>query len=210
MMEQRTPEWYAARAGRLTASRVADIMARTKTGYSASRANYRAQLVCERLTGTVSDSYVNSAMQHGIDTEPQARAAYEFFQDCEVEEVGFVAHPSLPMAGCSPDGFVGGDGLVEIKCPQPAAHIETLLSGEIDGKYLKQMAFQIACTGRVYCDFVSYQPSLPAEMQIFVKRVNRDDALISEIENEARSFLGEVDDVIGRLTQKFSIVREAA
>jgi putative phage-type endonuclease len=210
MIEQRTEAWHQARLGRVTASRIADVVAKTKTGHGASRANYRAQLIVERLTGIVAESYSNAAMQHGTDTEPQARAAYEFYTDADVVEVGFVNHPTLGMAGCSPDGLVGEFGLVEIKCPNSATHIDTLLTEVIDGKYIKQMQFQMACTGRQFCDFVSFDPRLPQEMQIFIKRIDRDTALIAELEDESWSFLAEIDTTMSRLLAKFSPERAVA
>ena len=208
MMEQRTPEWFAHRAGRVTASRIADVMAKTKTGPGAARKNYAADLVAERLTGEAREGFSNAAMQWGTDMEPQARAAYEFLHDASVQEVGFIDHPTLAMAGCSPDGLVGKKGMVEIKCPNTATHIDTLLSGNIDGKYLKQMAFQLACAGREWCDFVSYDPRLPAEMQLFVKRIPRDGALIVEIETEVSAFLAEVDETVAALRARY--MQEAA
>lgn len=208
MMEQRSPEWFAARLGKVGASRIADLMARTKTGYGASRANYMAELVCERLTGIKADGYTNAAMQWGIDHEADAKSAYCFMTDAVIEDCGFIDHPAIAMAGCSPDGFLGADGLVEVKCPQTAAHLETLLTSAIDGKYQSQMQFQMAVTGRKYCDFVSFDPRLPPEMQLWIQRVNRDDIKIAEIENEVRVFLAELDAKVGALKSRY--MREAA
>ena len=205
MMDQRCPEWFARRCGRVTASRIADLMAKTKSGYSTSRANYRAQLVVERLTGTVEPSYCSPAMQHGIDFEAEARETYQQHMLCIVEEVGFADHPVIAMAGASPDGLIGADGLVEIKCPITATHIETLLSAAVPDKYLKQMQFQLACTGRQWCDFASYDPRVPESMRLFVQRVPRDDAMIAEIEREVVSFLAEVDDTVCQLRTKFEL-----
>jgi putative phage-type endonuclease len=199
MMDQGTEEWFTIRIGKVTASRVADVIAKTKTGYSASRDNYMAQLVCERLTGQKGESFSNAAMQHGTDTEPLARAAYEALHDVLVDEVGFVPHPSIEMAGASPDGLVGDDGLLEIKCPNTATHIETLLSQSVPGKYNTQMQFQMACTGRQWCDFVSFDNRLPTELQLFVKRVPRDEVFIRLIEAEIVQFLAELDDKINKL-----------
>jgi putative phage-type endonuclease len=189
---QGSDEWKALRLGKVTASRVADVIAKTKTGYSASRANYMAQLIAERLTDTVAEAYTNAAMQHGTETEPEARAAYEFYQGVIVEQVAFVPHPKIDQAGCSPDGLVGADGLVEIKCPNTATHLETLLGQAVPSKYETQMQFQMACTGRKYCDFVSYDPRMPENMRLFIKRVNRDDKTIAAIEGEIASFLLEM------------------
>ena len=201
MMEQGTNEWFTIRIGKVTASRVADVIAKTKTGYSATRDNYMAQLVCERLTGQKGESFSNAAMQHGTDTEPLARAAYEAFQDILVDEVGFVPHPSIIMAGASPDGLVGDDGLLEIKCPNTATHIETLLNQSVPGKYNTQMQFQMACTGRQWCDFVSFDNRLPNELQLFVKRVPRDNEFIKQMEDEVVKFLNELDIKIAQLME---------
>ena len=199
MMDQGTEEWFTIRIGKVTASRVADVSAKTKTGYSATRDNYMAQLICERLTGQKGESFTNAAMQHGTDTEPLARAAYEALKDVLVDEVGFVPHPSIIMAGASPDGLVGDDGLLEIKCPNTATHIETLISKTVPGKYNTQMQFQMACTGRQWCDFVSFDNRLPAELQLFVTRVPRDEVFIRLIESEIVQFLAELDDKINKL-----------
>jgi putative phage-type endonuclease len=189
---QGSDEWKALRLGKVTASRVADVVARTKTGYGASRANYMAQLIAERLTGTAAESYTNAAMQHGTETEPEARAAYEFYQGVTVKEVAFVPHPKIDQAGCSPDGLVGDDGLTEIKCPNTATHLETLLGQAVPSKYDAQMQFQMACTGRKWCDFVSYDPRMPENMRLFIKRVPRDDKRITELESEIAAFLLEM------------------
>ena len=199
MMDQGSDEWFAIRIGKVTASRVADILAKTKSGYSTSRDNYMAQLVCERLTNQKGESFTNAAMQHGTETEPLARAAYEALKDVLVDEVGFVPHPSIKMAGASPDGFVGQDGLLEIKCPNTATHIDTLLSESVPTKYFTQMQFQMACTGREWCDFVSFDNRLPEELQLFVKRVPRDDVYIRLIEAEIVQFIAELDDKINKL-----------
>ena len=199
LMEQGTEAWFNIRIGKVTASRVADVLAKTKTGYSTTRDNYMAQLVCERLTGQKGESFTNAAMQHGTETEPLARAAYEARHDVLVDEVGFVPHPSIIMAGASPDGLVGEDGLIEIKCPNTATHIETLLSESVPNKYYTQMQFQIACTGRKWCDFVSFDNRLPTELQMFVKRVPRDDMYIRLIEDEIVKFLNELDIKIAQL-----------
>jgi putative phage-type endonuclease len=199
MHEQGSQEWLQERCGRVTASRIADLMARTKTGWGASRANYASQLICERLTGCVTPSFTNAAMIHGTETEPEARRAYEFFVDCDVQQVGFIQHPSIEMAGASPDGLVGDDGLLELKCPNTATHIETLLLGNIPDRYLKQMQFQMACTGREWCEFASYDNRMPERMRLFVKRVDRDANAIKEIEAAVREFLTEIDETLERL-----------
>lgn len=204
-MDQRSEEWFAARLGKVTASRVADLMAKTKTGYSASRANYMADLIVERLTGVREEGFTNAAMIWGVDTEPQARAAYEFLTDATVIEEGFVLHQAIPDFGASPDGLVGDVGLLEIKCPQTAAHLDVLLSGEVPGKYVTQMQAQMACTGRAWCDFVSFDPRMPGEMQLFVKRVHRDEVFIAAMEGEIAAFLAELAQKLDALRDRYQV-----
>ena len=198
-MDQGSDAWFAARIGKVTASRVADVLAKTKTGYSTSRDNYMAQLVCERLTKQKADGFTNSAMQWGTETEPLARLSYEVANNVLVDEVGFVPHPSIIMAGASPDGLVGDDGLLEIKCPNTATHIDTLLTQTVPNKYNTQMQFQMACTDREWCDFVSFDNRLPEELQLFVKRVPRDNMYIRLMEDEIVKFLNELDIKIAQL-----------
>ncbi len=206
---QGSPEWHAMRCGKVTASRVADMIAKTKTGWGASRANYAAELIAERLTGVAAEGFTNAAMQWGTDQEPQARMAYEFMHDVTVEQIAFVEHPSVKDAGASPDGLVGETGMVEIKCPNTATHIETLIKQTIPSKYLTQMMWQMACTGRQWCDFVSYDPRLRESMQMFVKRVHRDEAMIKELENEVVAFLlSEVETKVSELLRLYE--QEAA
>ena len=206
---QGSPEWFAARVGRVTASRVADVIARTKTGWGASRANYMAELIAERLTGETAASFTNAAMQWGTEKEPDARAAYEFRADKDVTEIGFVPHPTITMAGASPDGLVGDDGQIEIKCPNTATHIDTLIDRDIAGKYVTQMQWQMACTGRAWCDFVSYDPRLPESMRVWVQRVPRDDVMIAALEKDVIAFLAEVDAKVAQLVSLYER-REAA
>jgi putative phage-type endonuclease len=203
MMEQRTEAWFAARLGKVTASRVADVTAKTKSGYSTSRANYMAELICERMTGVPADSYQSPAMVWGINTEPQARSAYEAEAGELVEQVGFIPHPTIPNSGASPDGLVGSDGLVEIKCPNTATHIETLLGQAIPSKYHLQMQWQMACTGRKWCDFVSYDPRMPEHMQFFCKRVDRDPEMIAVLESEINAFLQELERKVNQLNNLY-------
>lgn len=208
MTEQGTPEWFAERLGKVTASRVADVVAKTKTGWSASRANYMAQLVAERLTGEQQESYTNAAMQWGIDKEPEARAAYEFRTDSEVTEVGFLEHPNIGMTGASPDGLVGATGLVEFKCPNTATHIDTLLGEPFPGKYIIQAQWQMACSGREWCDLCSYDPRLPESMRLFIHRVERNDEMIRELSGEVIAFLVEINDKVAALQARYE--RKAA
>ena len=209
MMEQRSQDWFAARLGKVTASRVADVCARTKTGYGASRKNYLAELVAERVTGIRQEGYTNAAMQWGMDNENEARIAYEFYRDATVEEVGFIAHPSIADTGASPDGLVGADGLVEIKAPNTATHIETLLGAPIPEKYVLQMQGQMACTGRQWCDFASYDPRLSEAMSLHVQRVQRDDAVIRHLEEEITGFLREVSQTVERLLRRYGPAPES-
>jgi len=198
-VEQRTDDWFTARLGKVTASRVADVVAKTKSGYSTSRENYMAQLVCERLTGKPAEQYSNSAMQWGTETEPLARAAYEAKMDVLVDEVGFIDHPSIVNSGASPDGLVGADGLIEIKCPNTSTHIDTLLNQAVPKKYADQIFWQMACTGRDWCDFVSYDPRLPPDLQLFIKRIPRDNQYIRLLESEVIEFLQETATKVAKL-----------
>jgi putative phage-type endonuclease len=200
MIVQGTEEWFAERCGKITASRINDVMATLKSGAEAStRKNYRAQLIAERLTGKVEESYTNQAMKWGTETEPQARTAYELLKNEMVEQVGFVNHPSIKMAGCSPDGLVGTDGLVEIKCPNTATHIDNLIAKTIPSEYVNQVQWQMDCTGRAWCDFVSFDPRMPEDMQIMVVRVMRDDAYIEKMKEAVIKFDQEIDDTISKL-----------
>lgn len=196
---QGTDAWLAERAGHLTASQFADILAKTKSGYSASRGNMRARLVAERMTGLPEPSFSNAAMHWGTEQEPFARTEYEFRKGVLVEEVGFIRHPSIEWSGASPDGLVTDDGLVEIKCPNTQTHIEYLLERNVPQKYIYQMQWQMECTGRKWCDFVSFDPRMPRKQQIMVVRVQRDEAMLSEMREAAVVFLAEVQEVINQL-----------
>jgi len=198
-IEQGTPEWFAIRCGKVTASRVADIIATTKSGYSASRANYEAQLICEILTGKPAESFTNSAMQWGTDTEPLARAQYELKTGNMVDQVGFVVHPTIEQSGASPDGLIRTEGAIEIKCPQTNTHLDTLLNQTVPGKYITQIQWQLACTQRKWCDFVSYDPRLPENLALFIKRVDADVAMIESLESEVKKFLVSVNDKVNKL-----------
>jgi putative phage-type endonuclease len=198
-MEQRDdPKWWAARLGKVTASRVADVVAKTKTGYSASRENYMADLIVERLTGQKASSFSNAAMEWGTEQEPNARAAYSARTGELVEEVGFIDHPAIPMSGASPDGLVN-EGCVEFKCPNTATHLQYLLAGKPVEKYVTQLQWQMACTRRPWCDFVSYDPRLSERLQLLVVRVPRDDDYIKMLEQEVTIFLQELDDKLNKL-----------
>ena len=199
-MEQRTSEWHQARLGKVTASRVGDVMAKTRSGYAASRDNYMAQLIVERLTGKPTETFSNAAMEWGTEQEPHARAAYAARTGELVEEVGFIDHPTIQGAGASPDGIVG-EGLVEIKCPQTNTMLEWILTRTIPARYLAQMQFQMAVTGAKWCDFAAYDPRLPEHLQLLIIRVERDDTRIAEIEAEISMFLGELDDKVNKLNE---------
>ena len=202
-MEQRTEEWFAARLGKVTASRVADVVARTKSGYGASRANYMAELVCERLTGVRVEFFSSAAMQWGTEQEPAAREAYESKMGVLVLETGFVPHPNIQMAGASPDGLINTDGGIEIKCPNTNTHLDTLLSEKVPERYLNQIYWQMACTGGLWVDFVSFDPRLPESMQLFIQRIPRDNVAIRNLESEVNIFLAELDQKVNALRAKY-------
>ena len=207
MIEQRTEEWFQQRLGKVTASRISDVIAKTKTGVSTSRQNYLVQLVSERLTGKKGDSFVNQAMLDGIEREGLARELYMRTRGVSVTEVGFFDHPTIAMSGASPDGAVNAEedgkyaGLIEIKCPIETTHTNTLMSKSVPSKYIPQMQWQLACTGAKWVDFVSYNPNFPEELQLFVARVDRDDTYIAELEAEVIKFLDEVEQTIIKLKE---------
>ncbi|MEG9482803.1 lambda exonuclease family protein [Mannheimia sp. HC-2023] len=194
-ISQGSPEWFEQRRGKVTASRIADIMAKTKSGYSTSRQNYLMQLLCERLTGKVEESYKSPAMQRGNDLEAEARNWYQLETGKLVEEISFVDHPYIHNAGASPDGLVGTDGLIEIKCPNTATHIDTLRTKKPADKYYKQMQWQMACTGRQWCDFVSFDNRLPDNLAYCCIRIERNNEFIAEIEQEVNAFLLELSEI---------------
>ncbi len=208
---QRTAEWMQQRCGKVTASRVADVLSKIKSGESASRKNYKMELVVQRLTGQPQESFTNAAMEWGTATEPQARMAYEAHTGLFVEEVGFIDHPTIEGFGCSPDGVVGETlhskhnsitpmtGLIEIKCPNTATHIETVLENKAPSKYIPQMQCQMAVTGAKWCDFVSFDPRVPEDLQLLVVRVERDQEYIDSMEVEVKQFLSEVLDLFNQL-----------
>jgi len=199
-MEQRSAEWFAARIGKVTASKINDVMAKLKSGGEAAvRKNYRVQLAVERLTGQREESYINGAMQWGIDNEDSAREAYSFISGCEVEQIGFIDHPSISMAGCSPDGLIGCFGMVEIKCPNTATHVEWMLAGKVPPEHVNQMMFQMDCAGRSWCEFVSYDPRLPLDLQLFVKRLEMDIPQTMRIREEVELLLSEVSAMVVQL-----------
>lgn len=199
-MEQRSDEWFAARLGKVTASKVSDVMSK-----GAGRETYMIQLIAEFLTNSRGASFTNTAMEWGTTTEPYARQAYEALNNVWVEEMGFAPHPTIERAGASPDGLVGDDGLIEIKCPNTATHLDTLIDKTVPKKYINQMQFQMACTGRKWCDFVSFDNRLPEDLQIFVLRVERDDKHIAEMEIAITKFLAEMQEKIDKLTQPKAI-----
>lgn len=201
MIEQGSPEWLAIRLSKVTASRIADVMAKGKSGEAATREDYRTELVVQRLTNEPGESFTNAAMEWGTQTEPMARIAYEAHANVFVEQVAFVDHPTIEWFGCSPDGLVGETGLLEIKCPASKTHIKYLLGGKPPAKYVPQMQCQMAVTGREWCDFVSYDPRLPEDLQLFVVRLERDEEYIKAMEAEVEKFLGEVSEMYSKLKE---------
>jgi putative phage-type endonuclease len=199
---QGTDEWRKARLGKITASRISDVMAKGKNGApSATRANYMADLIAERLTGVPIESYTSKEMERGTLKEPDARAAYEFFTDCVIESVGFIPHPTIKMAGASPDGFVGKDGIVQFKCPLTKTHIETLLGKSIPNDYLLQVQWEMACSERDWCDFTSFDDRLPPRLQKYTRRIPRDDLLIEKLEEAVMAFDAEIEEKVSALLE---------
>ena len=197
MSIQGTPEWLAERAGKLTASMISNVLMKPET---AGFRDYQAQIVAEILTGKPQGSdYTNANMQFGTETEPLARSAYEAETGFSVDQVGMVIHPTIDRAGASPDGLVGNSGLAEIKCPKVATHLAYLIAGVVPTTYKNQMNWQMACTGRDWCDFVSFRPDLPENLQLFVVRYKRDPAEILKLETAVLAFLAGVDQMIVKL-----------
>lgn len=197
---QRSKEWHAYRAGKVTGSRIADVVTRNrpKKGqdvgeYSARRATYMKLIVAERIAGSPQIGRTVRSMDERSDLEPEARSAYEFYNDCQIRVVGFIDHPRIPWAGCSPDGLVDHDGMTEFKVPDAAQHCEMIETGEIDADYLAQMQFQLACSGRTWCDFSSYCPTMPEDKKLWTRRIPRLDLVIKEMEYEVIKFSAEVD-----------------
>ncbi|EJJ4131177.1 YqaJ viral recombinase family protein [Salmonella enterica] len=205
MMLQRSPEWFAARCGKVTASRLYDVMTRTKSGYAASRQNYMAELICQRLTGKPEEGFTNAAMMRGTELEPVAREMYALNEfDAVISEVGLIDHPTIAGFAASPDGLVNDDGLIEIKCPNTWTHLQTLKTGVPKRQYLLQMHAQMMCTGRKWCDFVSFDDRLPPELAYFKTRINFDEVLAAEIEQEVVKFLAELETEIQNITHQES------
>lgn len=210
-MEQGSDEWLLSRVGKVTASRIVDVMATTQKGTEAkAREHYRGELMCERLGGKSQESFSSAAMRWGTETEPQARAAYEFYSGNYVDQVGLIDHPTIANTGASPDGLIERDGLIEIKCPNTTTHFRTLLTGEIDAAYIDQMQWQMECTNRQWCDFVSFDPRLPEAYQMFVKRVDRDPVRVAEITEGVTALLSQVGSETAELRAKYEMQAEAA
>ena len=200
-MEQRTDEWFKARLGKVTASKIHDIMIKTKVGESTYKTKYRMQLVTERLTGKVVPMFMNNAMAHGVEYEDEAKTCYanhrKLLVGTDVRDVGMIDHPSIDMSGASPDGLVGLNGLIEIKCPTPTTHTEILMTRKIPSKWVHQMQWQMACMPeREWCDFVCYHPHFHGEQKMLIVRVERDDDLITRLEKDVQDFVTEVEDSV--------------
>lgn len=203
MTEQGTLEWKLERLGHVTASRVADVMAKIKTGEAKSREDYRWELITQRLTQNIEEGgYTSDAMQHGIDTEAEARMVYEIKKGVFVDQTGFIKHPSIKWVGASPDGLIGTDGNLEIKCPHTKTHLQTLKAQKAPTKYIPQMQMQMWVAERDWTDFVSFDPRLPDDFQFFTIRVYRDDEYIKNMENEVVIFLDEVEQEIAKIYER--------
>lgn len=203
-MEQRSDEWFAARCGSLGASQLNEALATTKSGWGASRENLKNRIIAERLTGIPTETFQNDAMIWGVETEDAARKAYEAATGVFVDEMGIAYHPVLKHTHASPDGLVGEDGLIEIKCPKSTTHVETLRVKKAPSKYINQMLWQMRCTDRQWCDFVSFDPRLPENLRLFITRIERDDNAIAELEAKVAEFLTEVEREIASLNERFS------
>jgi hypothetical protein len=197
--EQGTEFWKQLRSGLVTASRCGEMISTTKRGESAKRRDYRTELVCEILTRQPYPHVVTKEMQWGTEQEPFARAAYELERDVLVETCGFVLHPDISRFGCSPDGFVGDDGLLQIKCPTTFTHLTWMMAQTVPLEHMPQMLAEMSCTGRSWCDFMSYDPRLPAPLQRFICRYERNEQFVSTIEAEVVKFNSEIANYISQL-----------
>lgn len=204
MIEQRSPEWFQQRYGNASASRIKDVIAKTKSGYSASRENYLTELVLERF-GVFSEPYTSKAMEWGNEQEPFARAKHEIEQKIIVEECGYILHPTIEKSGASPDGLIGNNGVLEIKCPDTKTHFEYLLAEKVPTAYMPQMAWQIICTGREWADFVSYDPRAPIGLDYFYIRYIPEPSYLEMLQQEVTEFLKEVDAKFKQLNEKLII-----
>jgi putative phage-type endonuclease len=206
-IEQGSQEWFEMRLGKVTASRIADLLSKIKTGESAGRKKLKNELIRERLTGKRTEGYTNAAMERGIALEPLARASYEIQRSLFVDQVSFVNHPVISMAGCSPDGLIGSDGLIEIKCPNPENHLDHILNDGVDliNRYFGQCQWQLACMpDRKWCDLVSFDPDISEPLQLFITRIFRDDEWIANAEKEVVIFNDEVDTIVKQLKEKYN------
>lgn len=201
MIEQGSEAWKLLKVGKVSASRMADLLAKTKSGASASRAKYMAQLLCERMTGQPTEFFTTAAMQRGTEIEPIARAAYEAENLTSVEQIAWVEHPTIPFSGCSPDGLVGEHGLIEIKCKEIHNHLDSILNDRIDPDHQAQMMWQMCVTGRQWCDYVCFDDRAPEGLQLFVKRLHRDEEKIKQMEDEVRTFLKDLENMIQKLNE---------
>lgn len=207
MTRQRTEEWFAERLGNLTASRWSDAMATTKSGWGMSRYRYISQLAMERISGQRAEHYQSDAMIRGSQMEEEAVEVYELLYDADTRPIGYVPHPTIPKAGASPDRLVGDDGLIEFKCPDTHTHLSYIMKAQdegavpaiIPGEYIGQMNWQMICTGRVWCDWVSYDDRVPVNLRMLRVRLYLDPETVSQFEDAARQFLAEVDKMVERL-----------
>ncbi len=198
--EQGSIEWLMQRVGFCTASEFKSVMAvRKDKKEAAARYDYRIELVCERLTGEPSTRFVSQYMKWGTEHEPAARMAYEAHTGAMVLVPGFTKHPTIPWCGGSVDGLVDDDGIIEIKAPDTTTHIETLLAGDMPEDHRPQVQGYLWITGRQWADFISYDPRLPAGLDLFVKRIKRDDDYIAELAANVMRFLAEAHELHQRL-----------
>jgi putative phage-type endonuclease len=199
VIEQGSEAWQTMRCGKITASRIKMMVAKTKSGPSASRQNLAATLMLERVLGVVEETFVNDAMRRGVEEEPLARLAYTLATGNDVEEVPFINHPNIANAGASPDGLVGEDGMVEIKNPNTSTHVGWAIAGVVPAEHVMQLQWQMACSGRKWCDFVSFDSRMPEGQSLFIKRLYRDDDLIEKVEKQVVEFDAEVEKMVSDL-----------
>ena len=198
---QGSDEWFAVRMGKITASKLGDLMRVTKYGESTYKTRLRMELAIERLTGkSASDNFMNRAMQDGVEREPDARKLFEAITGKDVALCGSFDHPDIVNTSASPDGLIRGeDAVLELKCPTHITHAKNLLSEKMPKNYEYQVQWQIACTESEYAYFASYHPDFPKELRLKWVKVLRDNIMILEIEDEVRKFDVEVEELINQL-----------
>jgi len=201
-MQQGSEEWLQARLGLPTASRMSDLLARTKSGWGAGRQNLMSELLCERLTNQPYERFVSGDMMRGMELESEAVVAYEIEAGEVTQTCGFIQHPWIKESGASPDRLIADDGVLEVKCPKTATHLKYLLDGEPPADYIPQMVWQLACTRRRWVNFVSYDPRLPEDLRLFIVRFEPNWSVVEQQEQAVERFLYELHELESKVRSR--------